>query len=205
LKIFSDRLNKAIAFKKIDVSVIAKNLGIAPSDVKKMVAGMREPSMRKLIILANTLGCSVDYLLGLMQEPERADVVILADTEAIKPSPVERGQTSGQNWGEFIAMISELPETDVELLMHLAGFLIVRKGKSISGISTELTALSDKAKQEPEKPFVKSGNKKAATDFDDFDDIDDDIYEEDDIWDEDADEYEDDEYEDEDFDDDSDD
>jgi transcriptional regulator with XRE-family HTH domain len=78
LKIFSDRLQEAMKFKKIDVAVLAKKSEYKPDDIHKMLSGMREPGLKKLILLANSLSCSVDFLLGLAPESQRADVVVEA-------------------------------------------------------------------------------------------------------------------------------
>jgi transcriptional regulator with XRE-family HTH domain len=188
LKIFSDRLSKAIAFKKVELSVIAKNIGCAPADVKKMLSGMREPTMKKLIILANILGCSVDYLLGLTPEPQRASVVVEVDTNALKSQPSERGQTSGQISGkieQFAAIMPELLESDVELLMYIAGFLIERKEERLSRI---MDAMTSKPPKETDSLSKSSHSKNNNDELED----DDPGEEDDDLWDE----IEDDEFED---------
>jgi transcriptional regulator with XRE-family HTH domain len=139
LKIFSERIQKAIDFKKIDIAVLAKESGYKVEDIRKMLAGMREPSMKKLILLAGSLGCSVDYLLGLTSEVNRTTVT---DTGAIKHQSGEQGQTSGQISGkthQFVTMIPELLESDVELLMYLAGFLIERKSKGLLRLAKAAT------------------------------------------------------------------
>jgi transcriptional regulator with XRE-family HTH domain len=190
LKVFSDRLQRAIKFKKIDTATLAKNTGYKPEDIQRLLAGMREPSMKKLILLANALGCSVDYLLGLAPEPKQASVVVEADTDALNPQSSERGQTSGQisgKSGSLLAMVPELLESDVELLMHIAGFLIERKEKRLARIAEAVTSNSPK-KNDPPLPKV--------SDSRDDDDLTDSDFEDDDLWDDDLDnEFEDDEFE----------
>lgn len=165
LKTFSSRMSKAIAFQKMDIPEVAKKLGVAPADIKKMLTGMREPSMKKLIILAKTLDCSVDYLLGLTSEMKHVCVVASADTNAISHKSVERGQTSGQKTGKidmFISMIPELLEADVDLLAYLAGFLISREKKNMENFVKQ-------AVKKPDKIDL------VDDDFDDFDDLADDV------------------------------
>jgi transcriptional regulator with XRE-family HTH domain len=196
LKVFSDRLQRAIKFKKIDTATLAKNTGYKPEDIQRLLAGMREPSMKKLILIANALGCSVDYLLGLTTEPKRASVVIEVDTDALNPQSRERGQTSGQisgKTGAFLAMLPELMEYDIELLMYIAGFLIGRKKK---GLARFMDALASRAPKKEDSLSSKVSNSKNDDDFtdDDFeedelgdnDEFDDD-FEEDDLEDEDDD------------------
>jgi transcriptional regulator with XRE-family HTH domain len=209
LKVFSDRLQKAMEFKKIDVAVLAKNLEYKPGDIHKMLAGMREPSLKKLMLLANSLGCSVDFLLGLTPEAKRASVVVEVDMDAKKPQLSERGQTSGQISGKverFIAMMPELLESDVELLMYLAGFLIDRKGKMLAKI---MGAVAEKPPKEaeslPQISHSKNNDDLSDGDFDEEDDLWEDIeddefedadFEEDDFEDED-DDFDEDDFEDE--------
>jgi transcriptional regulator with XRE-family HTH domain len=175
LLIFGERLTKAIEFKKIDISVFAKELNCAPSDIKKMMGGMREPTMTKMIRIANILGCSVDYLLGLTPEAKRASLVVTADTGLLKPQRAGPVQASGQipdKAGRFIALVSELLETDIDLLMYIAGFLIERKEKGLLRLAE---AINVEAKEDTKKSF--STGKPKVPEFDaDFD-------EDDDLWD----------------------
>jgi transcriptional regulator with XRE-family HTH domain len=149
LKIFSERIKNAIAFKKINIVDLAKGSEYTLYDINKLLNGMREPSMKKLILLANTLGCSVDYLLGLTPEAKRASVVVQADTNALKSQSIEPGQTSGHISGKvapFLAAVPKLLESDIELLLYIAGFLIERKEK---GLARFMKAVNDKAKRCP--------------------------------------------------------
>jgi transcriptional regulator with XRE-family HTH domain len=148
LKIFSDRFREAIEFKKIDISVLAKEAEYKPDDIHKLLTGMREPGFKKLMLLANSLGCSVDYLLGLTPKPQRASIVVKADTEVLNPQPGERGQMSGQFSGvvgQFVAMVPELLESDVEILMCLAGFLIERRERRLAKL---MEAVNNKSSRE---------------------------------------------------------
>jgi transcriptional regulator with XRE-family HTH domain len=187
LDIFSDRLQKAIELKKIDLAVLAKDSEYKLDDIHRLLIGMREPGMKKLVLLANSLGCSVDYLLGLTPEAERASVVVEMSTDAIKPQSSEREQMSGQissKAKQFIAMVPELLESDVELFMYLAGFLIERKEKKLSRFVKAVTAES---KREAEKvksigSFAKKTNGWVGLDDCNLD-SDDDDFDDDELWD----------------------
>jgi transcriptional regulator with XRE-family HTH domain len=207
LKVFSDRLRKAIEFKKIDIEVLAKDSEYNPRDIHRLLAGMREPGMKKLMLLADSLGCSVDYLLGLTPEARRATIVIDVDTNALKPPSSEPGQTSGQISGKaglFAAMLPDLMESDIDLLAHLAGFLIGRRKDSLARFKKAVMGASGKSGQLPMKDSIPKAKDETAFDDDDdddlFDDLDDDFFDEDDDFEDDA--FEDDGFEEDDDDDD---
>jgi transcriptional regulator with XRE-family HTH domain len=194
LKVFSDRLLKAIEFKKIDIGVLAKDSGYSPCDIHRLLAGMREPGMKKLILLANTLGCSADYLLGLTPEARRATVVVEADTNALKPRSSEPGQTSGQISGKaarFAAMVPDLLESDIDLLAHLAGFLIVRRKDNLAKFKEAVMGASGKSGQLPAKDSIPNPRDETVFDDDNDDDLGDDFSDE-------ADDFEDGDFEEED-------
>jgi transcriptional regulator with XRE-family HTH domain len=201
LKTFSDRLKKAIAFKKKDTAVLAKESGYKPDDINKLLQGMREPSMKKLVLLANSLGCSIDYLLGLTPEAKRASVMVQADTDAIKGRTSDRGQTSGQISGNaelFLAIVPELLESDVELILYLASFLIDRKEKRLTQLVKEIT--SEDKKEVEKKKSLQAFIGKLSGGSDDSGYAEDDLLENDDDDFEDEDFDEDESYEDDDFD-----
>jgi transcriptional regulator with XRE-family HTH domain len=205
LKVFSGRLQKAIEFKKIDIAVLVKDSEYKSDDIHRLLRGMREPGMKKLILLANSLGCSVDYLLGLAPEAQRASVVVEADTDAIKLQSSEHGQTSRQisgKAGRFIAMIPKLLESDVDLLMYLAGFLIERKEKGLSRFVKAVTAEPKKETErvKPIENFVRGNKNKDGLDGC-SPDADDDDFDADELWDDVDDDFDEDEFDDdEDFD-----
>jgi transcriptional regulator with XRE-family HTH domain len=208
LKIFSDRLQKALEFKKVDLAALAKRLGYKPDDIRRLLAGMREPSLKRLALLANSLDCSVDYLLGLAPKPQREGVVVEANADAIKPQSSECERTSGQISGKaerLSAMAHELFESDVELLMHIARFLIERKEKGLSRFVKVVRQI--KKERERAKAIENSGKEaKGKVGVDDYSpDLDDDGLDEDELWGDDDDKLEEEELEnDEDFEDDDD-
>jgi transcriptional regulator with XRE-family HTH domain len=207
LKVFSARIHKAIEFNKISIEVLAKNLNYKPDDIHRLLIGMREPGIKKLILLANSLGCSVDYLLGITPMPQRPTVVVNVDTDTLKPQLSGRERTSGQITGKekpFLSMLSELPESDIELLMYIAGFLIERKEKGLDKI---LSTMNTKNKNDSVSgtPISPSNNKPTDDDFDEdslWDGVEDDEFDDDDFDEDDLDyEEEDEEEDDDDFDD----
>jgi transcriptional regulator with XRE-family HTH domain len=179
LRVFSERLQKAIEFKRIDISVLARESEYKPDDIHKLLSGMREPGLKKLMLLSSALGCSVDYLLGLTSEPKRAGVVVLADTDVLNRQSSERGQTSGQISGkleQFITTVPKLLDADVEMFTYLAKFLIDRREKIFLRFSEKITKSSEKEKLNPDKISVDKLKGKAG--FDDC--LDDDGF--DDLW-----------------------
>lgn len=208
LKVFSERLREIIEFKKIEIAVLAKECGYKPDDVHRLLKGMREPGFKKLITLANSLGCSSDYLLGLTSKPQRADVVVEVDTNALKYQSSECGQTSGQISGKterLAAVLPELPESDIDLLTHLAEFFIERKKTRL--LKFVKTVIAEPKERAEETKTIKGSSNESKSGLDDCVPIskDSDSNNEDDLWDgiDDIEEYEVDDGWDEDFDDDA--
>jgi transcriptional regulator with XRE-family HTH domain len=216
LKTFSARLKKAIAFKKQSREVIAKEAGYTLADFERLLKGMREPGFKKLILLANSLGCSVDYLLGLTPEAKQASIVINADTEALRAESIKSDKVK-----QFLALVPELLEVDIELLAYIAGFLIERKEKGLKKLIETVAAAPKKrgrkagstakpAKEVAPKPKGNADFEDEEDfdpedeDFEDEDDFDDDIFDDEDDFDDEPDDF-DDEYDDEDEDEDEDD
>jgi transcriptional regulator with XRE-family HTH domain len=182
LKVFGNRLAKAAELKKIDISVLAKELNCAPADIKKMMSGMRELTMTKMMRVSNILGCSVDYLLGLTPEAKRASLVVTADTGLLKPESSEPVQTSGRipgKFGQFMMMVSGLLETDIDLLMYIAGFLIERKEKGLLRLAKAINEGAKEDTKESRSVRVSAGKSKVS----DSDEESDDDFEDDDLFD----------------------
>lgn len=174
LKVFASRLSNAIALKKTNIQATAKKLGCAPADLKKMTLGMREPAMKRLIALADTLGCPADYLLGLTPEAERASVA------AAGSRPAERARMSGRasdKLGGLIAMLPELLDADIELLAYMAGFLIDRRKNNLENFIKAVAGAPDTPKQpfagtSPVKVSASRPRDESAADEEPFDDLD---------------------------------
>jgi hypothetical protein len=146
-----------------------------------MMGGMREPAMVKMIRIANILGCSVDYLLGLTPEAKRASLVVTADTGLFKPKSGESVQTSGQasnKFEQFTAMASGLLEADIDLLMYIAGFLFERKEKGLLRLAKAMSEGAEETPKESRSARVSIGRpkspdleKKLNDGFDEDDDL----------------------------------
>ena len=67
---FSNRLKQIMRSRKISQSKICKATGIAQSTVSSYVCGVREPSVGNLILIADYLDESIDFLLGRDVLPE---------------------------------------------------------------------------------------------------------------------------------------
>jgi transcriptional regulator with XRE-family HTH domain len=187
LKVLAERLEKSMAFKGINNATLAKETGYSPSDITSLLKGMREPSMNKLISMAEILGCSVDYLFGLTPESKRATIAVTADTRQLS-------RMTSNKHNQLTALIPELVESDVELLTHITCFLIERKEKGLQKLASAISSTpprQDKALANDirvdDNPFEDDF---IEDDFDDesFDNIDDGGYEDDD---DDLDEYQD--------------
>lgn len=169
LQTFSGRLQKVIALKKVDMKVLAKKLQCSPSDTQKILAGMREPSMKKLIVIAGTLGCSVDYLLGLSDGlGSDSNSTISQKSQAVKHNAVSES---------FFQIFPKLLDSDIELLINTAQFIVDRRAKKMKKVRAALA----RAKRKSVIADATSENDTKA--YDDFDELDDeesyDTYEDD--------------------------
>ncbi|MCL2176693.1 MAG: helix-turn-helix domain-containing protein [Firmicutes bacterium] len=72
-KLFVARLKEARSAANVSTGSIAESLGIRPRSVYNWESTGRShlPSHENLIKLSNLLGCSIDYLLGQTDNPER--------------------------------------------------------------------------------------------------------------------------------------
>ncbi len=67
LQLTTNRILKLTQSKKLSVNQMLKNAGLTSSLLDNMKRG-RIPSVDKIYIIANYLGCSADYLLGLTDD-----------------------------------------------------------------------------------------------------------------------------------------
>jgi DNA-binding helix-turn-helix protein len=166
LKTFSDRLQKVITLKKVDAKVLAKKLQCSPSDMQKILAGMREPSMKKLIVIAGALGCSVDYLLGLSDGlGSDSNDVISQKPQIAKNSAVSE---------PFFQIFPKLLDSDIELLTNMAQFIVDRRAKKMKKVRAALArskckkAIADVVYENDEESYDKFYDEESYEDgFDD--------------------------------------
>ena len=67
---YTERLRKLREFEKINQTEIAKELGVSQNTYSQYETGARQPSLEMLIKLAEFYFVSVDYILGLTDNPE---------------------------------------------------------------------------------------------------------------------------------------
>ena len=61
---FPERLRSLMAKEKISQTALANHLGISSASVSAYVCGKNEPRFRYLVMIAQYLDVSTDYLLG---------------------------------------------------------------------------------------------------------------------------------------------
>ena len=70
-KIFADRLKQLREVRQVSAYAIARDLGITKQSVHTWETTKTVPSADKLVELADLLECSVDYLVGRSDDPQR--------------------------------------------------------------------------------------------------------------------------------------
>jgi transcriptional regulator with XRE-family HTH domain len=106
-RIFPDRLRTARQTKGYSQTDLAKRTEMQPSAISHFENGRRLPSFENLRRLAETLGVSIDYLLGRVEEPKN----------------------SGQVVEQFFRHLSEMSDDDKEILAATAKALAERNKK----------------------------------------------------------------------------
>ncbi len=66
--IFPDRLRTAREYRGLTQGELAERAGLQPSAVSHFETGTRKPSFDNLLLLANTLDVTTDYLLGRVDD-----------------------------------------------------------------------------------------------------------------------------------------
>ena len=64
MSIFAERLKEQRIFKGLKAQEMADTIGVKLRGYQYYESGEREPNIEKLIIIADTLGTSIDYLVG---------------------------------------------------------------------------------------------------------------------------------------------
>ncbi len=65
---FNEILNDIMLDENLNITQLAKMAGIAKSTLSLILKGTTLPSMKSLIKLAKTFKCSIDYLLGRVED-----------------------------------------------------------------------------------------------------------------------------------------
>lgn len=66
----ADKLNEALALKDMKPADLSRLSGIDSGQLSKYLTGKRRPQIDAIISLAQALGVSADFLLGMSDNPE---------------------------------------------------------------------------------------------------------------------------------------
>lgn len=66
--VFPDRLRTAREYRGLTQGELAERASLQPSAISHFETGTRKPSFDNLLLLANTLDVTTDYLLGRVQD-----------------------------------------------------------------------------------------------------------------------------------------
>lgn len=69
---FQERLRTAMKAKKITQAELSRITGITTASISHYVNGIYEAKQKHLFLIAKALGCSVTYLMGLEDEPNKS-------------------------------------------------------------------------------------------------------------------------------------
>ena len=67
---FSRRLSFCMKQRKLNGAELSALSGVTTATISRYINGLREPSVSNVILLANALNVSADYLLGLHDVPD---------------------------------------------------------------------------------------------------------------------------------------
>ena len=71
MTIFAERLRKHRALKSVTQKQVAEAIGISERGYQEYELSKKEPTMGKLLALADYFDCSIDYLVGRSDDPTR--------------------------------------------------------------------------------------------------------------------------------------
>lgn len=72
---FCERLAEAMALRSLTATDLARQLGVDRSQVSQWACGFRTPNADNIVKLASALGVSSDWLLGLTDEVDHAELL----------------------------------------------------------------------------------------------------------------------------------
>jgi len=78
LPIFQERLLLVRRRRKMSQGALAAGAQLFKTDISKYERGLSMPTLPRLIRLANTLGVSIDYLVGRHESEEGCTPVVMA-------------------------------------------------------------------------------------------------------------------------------
>ena len=131
---FKDIFNGIIKQKNLSLYKVAKDTKIPKTIVYDWAAGVREPVSEYIIILADYLGCSVDFLLG--RENNTADEnptrILKAASSGIKPSlPLKKSLIEDMIYQKPLDINTHASTEDI--LLGNDDFWIVMQDNSMEG------------------------------------------------------------------------
>lgn len=118
-----NRLKEARIKANMTKADMARKLGVAYSTYDGYETGYREPKLETLQKIADALGCTVDYLLGDVPEPD-GKLVFADEIETPDPKKEDRfDEISCALLGET----RNLTEEDKELILSMIKFLAEKR------------------------------------------------------------------------------
>jgi len=190
---FTRNLEKAVSATGLTPYLLAKKLGLDKAAVKTLLQGDRDPRFSTVVKLVIGMHLSLDQLLGNT-----------TSTTPSSSSPVETATAKivvTNEKADLISSITKMHESDVELLVAIAGVLEARRSRAVAkllqavqksrspkkvGKNTKIHNISDEF---DEDDFTEDED----DDFDEYDDFgEDDEFEDSDDFDEDDEDFDDD-------------
>ena len=71
---FVEVFNSELSKRNINFQLFSLITGISTSQLSKYASGSYEPSLKKAILISNAFSCSIDYLVGLDENPNRYEL-----------------------------------------------------------------------------------------------------------------------------------
>ncbi len=90
MNIFQERLNAIMEEKQISQTELSRRTGITKASISQYVNGIYEAKQNNLFLLAQALGCSPAYLMGIDAPNLATEPARLPDAEAITISNDEK-------------------------------------------------------------------------------------------------------------------
>lgn len=83
IKKFSERLSHCMKQRKVNGTELAALSGVTAATISRYLNGLRAPTVKNIILLAEALDVSVDYLLSLHDVPDAKTLITAYSTASI--------------------------------------------------------------------------------------------------------------------------
>lgn len=83
IKKFSERLSHCMKQRKVNGSELSALSGVTAAAISRYLNGLRTPTVENIILLADALDVSVDYLLGLHDISDAKKLITAYSTASI--------------------------------------------------------------------------------------------------------------------------